>query len=259
MQMTDPEPSIISEITEKTLVLRINRPEKNNIMNYEIRDELWNQLRKYEDNVDIKCVIITAVGKNVSVGADIKNLLSLTKDTVKEYTTFVREFLNYIYRYPKITIGAVNGLAVGGGLELLLTLDLVIAGETSRFRQTELNVGIIPGGGGTQRLQKIIGERKAREMIYTGRLINAQEALSLGLLNSVVSDETVLDEAIKLSGKISEKSLLSLSLAKRALNTDTNSNGLETESNLYSEILLSDDAKEGLSAFLDKRKPVYSN
>ncbi|MDA8144045.1 MAG: enoyl-CoA hydratase/isomerase family protein [Thermoplasmatales archaeon] len=257
--MTDPEPSIIPEIAEKTLVLRINRPEKNNIMNYEIRDELWRQLRKYEDSLDIKCVIITAVGKNFSVGADIKNLLSLTKDNVKEYTTFVREFLNYIYGYPKITIGAVNGLAVGGGLELLLTLDLVIAGETSRFGQTELNVGIIPGGGGTQRLQKIIGERKTKEMIYTGRLMNAQEALSLGLLNNVVPDETVLDEAIKLSGKISEKSLSSLSLAKKAINFDDNLNGLEMESNLYSEILLSKDAKEGLNAFLEKRKPMYSN
>ena len=183
----------------------------------------------------------------------------MTKDNVKEYTTFVREFLNYIYGYPKITIGAVNGLAVGGGLELLLTLDLVIAGETSRFGQTELNVGIIPGGGGTQRLQKIIGERKTKEMIYTGRLMNAQEALSLGLLNNVVPDETVLDEAIKLSGKISEKSLSSLSLAKKAINFDDNLNGLEMESNLYSEILLSKDAKEGLNAFLEKRKPMYSN
>ena len=125
----------------------------------------------------------------------------------------------YVQNYPKITIGVVNGFAVGGGLELLLCLDLVYAGKTAKFGQTELNVGIIPGGGGTQRLPFAAGIRKAKEMIYTGKIIDSSEALVAGIINGVYDDSSVLTEALKIAEKINEKNFLSLVLAKRSIDS----------------------------------------
>lgn len=257
--MTDAEGEVVFKIMENHLVIEINRPEKNNVLNNEVRGQMIEFLKKYENDSKIKCVIFTSNGKNFSAGADIKNLMSLNEETVKEYTGFVKSFLQYIQDYPKVTIGAVHGIAVGGGLELLLALDMVLAADDARFGQTELNVGLIPGGGGTQRLPKIVGARKAREMIYTGRLINAEEAYQYGLINRIVPVENLMEQAEKLAAKVCEKSSISIALAKRALNMQWAplSEAFNLESNLYSNILLSKDGREGMSAFLNKRKPDY--
>lgn len=259
--MTENEGEVIFKVKGSYLVIEINRPEKNNVLNNDVRGQMVDFLKKYENDGKIKCVIFTSNGKNFSAGADLKNLLSLNEKSVKEYTDFVRSFLKYIQDYPKVTIGAVHGIAVGGGLELLLALDLVIAAEDARFGQTELNVGLIPGGGGTQRLIRAAGVRKAREMIFTGRLIKVEEAYEYGLINRVVPVENLMEEAEKLAVRISEKSSLSISLAKRAINSQWSplAEAFDLESDLYSKILLSEDGKEGMSAFLEKRKPEYSD
>lgn len=257
--MTEKEGEVIFKVKESHLVIEINRPEKNNVLNNDVRGQMVEFLKKYENDGRIKCVIFTSNGKNFSAGADLKNLLSLDEKSVKEYTGFVKSFLQYIQDYPKVTIGAVHGIAVGGGLELLLAIDLVVAAEDARFGQTELNVGLIPGGGGTQRLPRAAGTRKAREMIYTGRLISAEEAYEYGLINKIVPVESLMEEAEKLSGKISEKSSLSIAMAKKAINSQWAplSQAFDLESDLYADILLSRDGREGMSAFLDKRKPDY--
>lgn len=257
--MSDNSGEIIFKVKEQYLVVEINRPEKNNVLNNEIRTQMMEFLKKYEKNGKIKSVIFTSKGKNFSAGADLNNLLSLDENSVKEYTGFVKSFLEYIENYPKVTIGAVHGVAVGGGLELLLCLDLVISTSDARFGQTELNVGLIPGGGGTQRLSRVVGLRKAREMIYTGRLINAQEAYEYGLINMIVPEESLIKEAINLCNIIGGKSSLSIALVKRAMNKQFAplSDAFDYESHLYGEILLSKNGKKGIQAFLEKKKPDY--
>ena len=258
--MDSEQKEVIAEESGKTLILTINNPERNNVMTRGIRNSIWQILRENEEN-NLKTVILRGAGKNFSAGADIKNLLSLEGDLADEYTTFVREFLIYVQNYPKITIGVVNGFAVGGGLELLLCLDLVYAGKTAKFGQTELNVGIIPGGGGTQRLPFAAGIRKAKEMIYTGNLIDSSDALMYGIINGVYDDSSVYNEALKIAEKINEKNFLSLVLAKRSINSTLKdmSVHLEAESEFYKLILNSSDGKEGLRAFLEKRKPNYND
>ncbi len=259
--MSNGEKEIIFKVMENCIIVEINRPEKNNVLNNEVRGEIIDFLRKYENDGKIKSVIFTSNGKNFSAGADLNNLLSLDQASVKEYTSFVKHFLEYIQNYPKVTIGAVHGIAVGGGVELLLALDLAISTEDARFGQTELNVGLIPGGGGTQRLPRAVGMRKAREMIYTGRLIKAQEALAYGLINRIVPEESLMDEALKLASKIGEKSALSIALAKKAINRQWEplKEAFDLESDLYARILLEEDGKEGIKAFLEKRKPEYGD
>lgn len=259
--MSEENDEVIFRVQGSRIEVVINRPEKNNVLNNEIRGRMMEFLRKYENDGSIRTVIFTSNGKNFSAGADLKNLLSLDEESVKDYTEFVREFLGYIQNYPKATIGAVHGVAVGGGLELLLSLDLVLATEDSRFGQTELNVGLIPGGGGTQRLPRAAGVRKAREMIFTGRLIKAQEAYQYGLINRIVEADSLMEEAIKLSERIGEKSALSIALAKRAINDQWKETAasFELESELYARILLDPEGKEGMNAFLEKRQPDYRN
>lgn len=251
---------VVFKIEGNTILVVLNRPEEYNVLNRDIRAKIMDFLKQHEGNRKIKSVIFTTSGKNFSAGTDIKYLLTLNESTVKEYTEFVRNFLAYIENYPKVTIGAVRGVAVGGGLELLLALDIVLATPDSRFGQTELNVGLIPGGGGTQRLPRVVGLRKAREMIYTGRLIDADEAYRCGLINKIVPEEALMEEAFKLAEKINEKSALSISMAKKAINAQwaLMSDAFVTESELYAKILLDPDGREGMRAFLEKRKPKYS-
>lgn len=257
--MSNEQNEILFKVEGSCITVVINRPEKNNVLNNEVRKEIVEFLRKYEKDGSIKTVIFTSNGPNFSAGADLNNLLSMNNETVKGYTDYVRYFLQYIQDYPKVTIGAVHGIAVGGGVELLLAIDLVLATEDARFGQTELNVGLIPGGGGTQRLPRAVGVRKAREMIYTGRLIKAQEAYEYGFINRIVPGESLMGEAIKLASKIGEKSALSIALAKKAINRQWAplKDAFDFESDLYARILLEEDGKEGMQAFLEKRKPDY--
>lgn len=260
MDMENNEKKVISEELGQTLILKINNPTKRNIMTQEIRESLWKILKEYEGS-NHKTLLIMGEGENFSAGADIKNLKSLNLETVNEYTSYVKEFLNYVKKYPKITMGVVKGYAIGGGLELLLCLDLVYSGKTAKFGQTELNVGIIPGGGATQRLQDVIGTRKAKEMIFTGEIIDSEEALKFGLVNGVYDDDELIIETMKIADRINEKSFSSLISSKLAINLRSSEElkYLYNESEMYRKILLSGDGKEGLNAFLEKRKPKFSD
>jgi enoyl-CoA hydratase len=252
---------LMVEVRGRTLVVIINKPNVLNVLDPHIRKEVLEVLKTYELSNEIRCVVFTGVGKAFSAGADIKYLIGVnTLEEARAYADTVWEFLAYVENYPKITVGAVNGLAFGGGLELLLTMDLAVASEDARFAQSEINVGLIPGGGGTQRLPRIVGLRRAKLMVLTGEPIDANTALNWGLVNFVVPKDQLLERTLELCEKLASKSRSSLAQIKELLNGSLRwslSEGLSRESEAYSKTLISGDAKEGLNAFLEKRKPKY--
>jgi len=249
--------SILVELNGGVLHLTLNRPDRLNILDVETRRSLMSALKTLENSSEVRCVLMSSKGEVFSAGADLRYILELSELQAREYTAFVKSVLDYVEAYPKPTIGLVDGLAVGGALELLLALDMVLATPNARFGLTELNVGLIPGGGGSQRLPRIVGVRKAKEMIFTGSLINADEALSLGLVNRVVPRESLMAEAMKICEKITAKSPAGLRLAKQSLNQSLYSSmgdGLRFENALYTSMVASPDAKERIKAFLERRK-----
>ena len=252
-----PAESILVELRGDVLVLTLNRPETLNVLDVQTRRDLLTAMKSRETDDGVRCVVIAARGDVFSAGADLRYILELNDSEARDYASFVRSVLDYVEAYPKPTIGLVDGIAVGGALELLLTLDLVIATPGARFGLTELNVGLIPGGGGSQRLPRLVGVRKAKEMIFTGNLVPADEALSLGLVNKVVPKESLMDEAMKLCERIRSKSPTGLKLAKQAVNQSLYKEldeGLGLENAMYQSIVGSTDAKERIKNFLERRK-----
>lgn len=245
---------ITVSINNNALTITLNRPERLNTLTINLRKEIMDVLKRHKDD-DIACVIFDSAGDVFSAGADIRYLLSLKGKDVNKYAKFVLSFLKYIENYPKITIGLVKGIAVGGGLELLLALDIVIASPEAKFGQTEVKLGLIPGGGGTQRLTKIVGVRKAKELIFTGRLISAEEALRIGLINQVADKSKLFEEAMNYCALLDSMSKLALRLAKKAVNASLQkplNEGLIFENMLYQIALWSNESRKRMSAFLAK-------
>jgi enoyl-CoA hydratase/carnithine racemase len=248
--------SVESAVSDGVLTLTLVSQDGMNVLGVETRKQIKRSLKKYESDEDVRCVVIRSRGKAFSAGADINHLLTLDKKGAGAYAKFVRTLLGYIEDYPKPTIGVVEGVAVGGGLELLMALDIVLASPSARFGQTELNVGLIPGGGGTQRLPRIVGPRKAKEMIFTGDLISAQDALDLGLVNRVAEGRALEDELDRIVSRIKSKGPKNLRLAKRAMHEGMKAgptSGFSIESGFYAEILSSPEAKARMKQFLERR------
>ncbi len=240
-------------VREGVLTLELNRAREMNLLDTPTRKRLLEALKRHERDDAVKCAVITASGDVFSAGADLNFLLGLRGARAKSYAKFVRTFLEYVQNYPKPTIGVVTGLAVGGGVELLMALDIVIATPEARFGQTELKVGLIPGGGGTQRLPRTVGIRKAKEMVFTGRLISAEEAYEWGLVNRVVPKESVTGETNELCDRIGSMSQSNLKLAKELMNKGSNmvlADALFMESEAYAAVLNSSEAKRAISTFL---------
>jgi enoyl-CoA hydratase len=241
-------------------LISINRPEVMNALNLEVRKEILKILDVAEKDDSIRALVITGVGdKAFSAGADIKMFQTMTPFLAKEYLKITKGTSNRIEDFPKPVIAAVNGYAIGGGLELAMSCDIIIASEEAKFGQGEINVGIIPGVGGTQRLPRLVGTKKAKEMIFTGDLIDAKSALEIGLVNSIVPKENLMESVENFVAKIITKSPLILRLAKEALNRSAAGlkDGLDYESTLFSLCFASRDQKEGANAFLEKRKPRF--
>jgi enoyl-CoA hydratase len=241
-------------------LISINRPEVMNALNLEVRKELLKVLDGAEKDDSVRALVITGVGdKAFSAGADIKMFQTMTPFLAKEYLKITKSASDRIENFPKPVIAAVNGYAIGGGLELAMSCDIIIASEDAKFGQGEINVGIIPGVGGTQRLPRLVGVKKAKEMIFTGDLIDAKSALEIGLVNSVVAKADLLESVEKLVAKIVSKSPLVLRLAKQAINRSVAGlkEGLDYESALFALCFASKDQKEGANAFLEKRKPKF--
>lgn len=239
----------------------INRPEALNALNTKAYAELSELFADIDKDSEVRVVIITGSGKKSFVaGTDVAEMQPKTSVTIREIQIKVREALEKIEELPKPVIAAINGFALGGGLELAMACDLRIASENARVGQPEINLGIIPGGGGTQRLTRLVGIAKAKELVYTGDMIDANTAHSIGLINKVVAQNDLMAEVEKTAQKIAEKSAATLALAKAAINGGANmdlSSGLDLEMQCFALCFATEDQKEGMSAFLEKRKPQF--
>lgn len=255
------QPLVLEERSEKISILRLNRPEMMNSLNFGMLRALAEKVEALQWDQDVRVVIISGAGeKAFCAGADLKERATLPEDQVRKFIFTLRELFTFIEYMNKPVIAAVNGIALGGGTELSLACDIRIASQNATMGLTETRLAIIPGGGGTQRLPRIVGRAKAKELIFTGRRIDAAEALSIGLVNKVVPSERLMDECLEMAGMICEAGPVAITQAKYAINhgleVDLKS-GLAIESNAYWVTIPTEDRTEGLTAFREKRKPVY--
>jgi enoyl-CoA hydratase len=240
-------------------IVTVDRQDALNALDVATLTDLRDRLRELADDAEARVVVLTGAGEKAFVaGADIKYMSGLGVDEAKAWGALGHEAGRLLETMPKPTIAAVNGFALGGGCELALACDIRYAASTAKLGQPEVNLGIIPGWGGTQRLARVCGLGNAKELIFTGRVIDAEEALRIGLVNAV--HDPVLDKARETATLLASKSPVALKvmkeLANRALGGDHAAN-LEAEGEGFGELFSSDDAKEGLTAFVEKREPVF--
>lgn len=253
--------NIILKIEEGIAVLTFNRPKALNALNSELIGEFSHALDAIAGNEDIRVLILTGAGdKSFVAGADITEL---AKFNSLEGKIFARKGQSVIGKLQELNIpviAAVNGFALGGGSEIALASDFIYASEKAMFGLPEINLGIIPGFGGTQRLPRLVGINMAKEMIFTGKMISADEALRIGMVNRVFAPESLIDEVIKTAKIIAQKGKTSLRAAKQAINNGLNADlftGCSIEVDSFALCMSSSDAKEGTSAFLEKRKASF--
>ncbi len=252
--------TLLLERAGRVAIITINRPDKRNALTIKTREEgaaLLGELRR-DDSVGV--VVFTGAGDKAFVaGADIAEFAGRTAMTQREVMVG-RSLFTAIDTFPKPVIAMINGYCLGGGCELALACDIRIASETASFGQPEINLGIIPGGGGTQRLTRLVGEGKAMEMILTGEIIDAQTAFAIGLVNHVVPADQLRTTTMEVANRIADKSPIALMLAKEAVKIASRSTldeGLRREVDLFALCFSTEDKNEGVSAFLEKRKPVF--
>jgi enoyl-CoA hydratase len=239
-------------------IVQFNRPEVLNAINIELMSELVDALEGLDKDDGVRCVILTGSEKAFAAGADIKEMADASAVEMLTRDQFAR--WDKIRKIKKPIIAAVSGFALGGGCELAMTCDMIIASETARFGQPEINIGVMPGAGGTQRLTRAVGKAKAMEIVLTGKIFTADEARQWGLVNKVVPVEYYLQEAKDLAKEIATKPPVAVRLAKEAVlkSFDTTiEDGLEFERKNFYLLFASDDQKEGMKAFMDKRKPDW--
>jgi enoyl-CoA hydratase len=255
--------TLLVEKRDRIAFITINRPDKLNALNARTKSELREVFENVRDDSEIDVVILTGSGPKAFVaGTDIQELTGLEEQSGKEFSERGQAVLNLIENLGKPVIAAVNGYALGGGMELALACHIRIASENAKFGQPEVALGIIPGYGGTQRLGRLVGKGKAMEMILTGDQIDAQEALRMGLVNAVVPLADLLNTADSMARKIIAKGQVAVRLALRSVNAIDESSfgaGQILESELFGRCCSSEDFKEGIIAFLEKRKAIFKN
>ena len=240
-------------------MITLNRPEALNALNTKMVTELLDALNGFEKDDSVRCVIITGNERAFSAGADIEEMVEMSAIEMAKTGHFF-PLWDRVGRYPKPIVAALSGFVLGGGLELAMSCDVLIASETTRLGQPEINIGVIPGGGGTQRLTRAVGKYKAMEMVLTGKMIGSEEAKALGLVSKVVPKEAFLDEARRAAKEIASKSPLAIRFAKQAVNKAFEmglSDGLDFERELFYLLFASEDKAEGMKAFLEKKKPEF--
>ncbi len=241
-------------------ILRIDRPEALNALNRELVDQMDEKIEQVIQDKDMRCLILHS-HKNFAAGADIKSMAQCDEESAKAF--LFSPTYNKIADLPIPVIAAIEGYALGGGMELAMTADIRIAGEGAQMGFPEVTLGIIPGAGGTIRVPRIIGEAKAKELIFTGDRISAKEAREIGLVNRVVPDEQVLSQAVELAEKISRRAPVAVAMAKatiRAGQEEPDQNkGVAIEAENWAKLFTTQDQKEGMQAFFERRKPVFTN
>jgi enoyl-CoA hydratase len=253
--------NIKTELSNKILIATLSRPQALNALNFECLNELSVIIKDVYENVNIQGLIITGEGEKAFVaGADIKELSSLNEEKACSLSAKGQALFTSIQDCPKPTIAAVNGFALGGGCELAMACHIRLATENAKFGQPEVNLGIIPGYGGTQRLTQLVGRGKALELMMTGDAITAQEALSLGLVNHVVPNrEALMELAMKLVTKITSKAPIAIANVIKSVNACflNEEEGYHTEAKLFGNCAQTEDFREGTSAFIEKRQPNF--
>jgi len=252
---------LLMEERERIVTLTLNRPEVMNAFNFSLLVALKDQIEHLRFRTDIRVVILTGSGeKAFCAGADLKERATLSELQVKEFIFTIRNLFTSIEYLNKPVIAAVNGIALGGGTELALACDIRIASTNATMGLTETRLAVIPGAGGTQRLPRLVGRGKAKELIFTGRRIGAEEALRIGLVNQICEPACLKDECFKLAEMICETGPIAIEQAKYAINfgleTDLHT-GLAIESSAYWATIPTEDRLEGITAFREKRKPVF--
>lgn len=253
-----PYETIVCEVIEKTALVRLNRPDALNALNNILLRELMDALQKFDQDPAIAVMVITGSERAFAAGADIKEMADasavemLQRDNIAQF--------DRLMTIKKPVIAAVSGWCLGGGNEIAMACDMVIASESARFGQPEITIGVIPGAGGTQRLTRRVGKAIAMEMILNNRTLTAAEALQSGLVNRVVPVDRYLDEALALAKEIASRPPVAIRLAKEAVNYAFNSSlsdGLAEERRAFYFLFATQDQKEGMKAFIEKRKPEW--
>ncbi len=250
---------ILVEARGPITVLRLNRPDKLNALNLATMEQLVVELERCDSNPDVRCTLICGDERAFAAGADISEMADASMVDMYNRNQFAR--WERIRRVSKPIVAAVSGYALGGGCELMMHCDIIVASETARFGQPEINIGVMPGAGGTQRLTRAVGKALAMDMVLTGRMITAEEALRMGLVSRVVPVEHFFSEALRVCQELAAKSPLALRLAKesvcKAFETSL-AEGLEYERKLFYMLFATEDQKEGMRAFLEKRAAIFS-
>lgn len=243
---------------ERVGIVQLNRPEVLNALSPDLMAELVDALEKFDQDDNIGCLVLTGGSKVFAAGADIKRMAEASAVDMLLQDQLAR--WDRIRKLHKPVVAAINGFALGGGSELAMMCDMIIAGENAKFGQPEINIGVIPGAGGTQRLTRAVGKAKAMELILTGRQFGAQEAYEMGLINKVVPPELTIDEAKALAKTIAEKPAIAVRLGKEAILKafdTTIEGGLDYERKLFYMLFATLDQKEGMQAFIEKRPAVW--
>jgi enoyl-CoA hydratase len=240
-------------------VIELNRPKELNALSRQLMIEIRDALRELDEDDNVRVIIITGGERVFAAGADIKQMAAAT--AIDMYNIDQFSTWDQIKKTKKPIIAAVSGFALGGGCELAMTCDMIIASETAKFGQPEIKIGTMPGAGGTQRLTRAIGKVRAMELVLTGKFISAEEALGFGLINRIVPAELLIAETLKFAGEIAKLSPVAVKLAKESVNNAFNSTldeGLIFERKNFYLTFASADQKEGMSAFIEKRTPVFT-
>lgn len=244
----------------RVATVTLNRPEAMNAANSALLGELLAAFSGLGANQDVGAIVLTGVGKSFAAGADIAEMHEYTPNQARTYSELGQAVTGLIEHVPQPTIAAVNGFSLGGGCELALACDIRLAAANARFGQPEINLGIMPGWGGTQRLARICGPGFARELVFTGRMCDAEEALKWGLVNAVYPKEELMTKAMEMATTIAGKSRVALQNIKlatlRALDQDL-AGGLRVEADLFGMCFSTEDQTEGMDAFLGKRPPAF--
>ena len=251
---------LVIEKENKVGVLRINRPEAMNSLNTEVLEELLMAVEQVKNDQDIFVLVITGEGKAFVAGADISEMSTMDPVQARSFAEAGLKVFREIESMEKPVIAAVNGFALGGGCELAMACDIRIASTKAKFGQPEVGLGVTPGFGGTVRLSRLVGPAKAKELIYTGNIIKADEALGIGLVNSVSEPEELMGAAMEMANKISSNAQLAVRYSKQSINrsfeTDVET-AMDIERNLFGLCFSTEDQKEGMKAFGEKRKPDF--
>jgi enoyl-CoA hydratase len=252
----------INFVTENNIAtITFNRPKALNALNGELIREFSDALHKIHEDEETRVLVLTGSGdKSFVAGADITELATFNALQAKKLSETGHNTINRLQELPIPVIAAVNGFALGGGTEIALACDFIYASDKAKFGLPEITLGLIPGYGGTQRLPRLIGKNKAKELIFTGKMISASEAYELGIVNKVIPSESLMEEVMKTAGMIASKGKISIRAAKQAINSGMNSDlatGCKIEMDAFSLCFAGEDAKEGTNAFLEKRKPEF--